>query len=77
MGILAEVIQIVIPPVLGGAATVVADRIAKAAVDWLLRMRRRKLGSGGIVEVKILGSRGEVLARVEVPSEHVGTLAQE
>jgi hypothetical protein len=47
-----------------------------AAVNWLKGIRTRKLGSGGIVEVKlILGPTGEILARVEVRSEEVGALA--
>jgi hypothetical protein len=69
MDILAEVIEIVIPSaiLLGHAAAgVVADRLVSAAVNWLKGIRTRKLGSGGIVEVKlILGPTGEILARVE------------
>lgn len=76
MGVLAETIEIVVPIAnFAGlqAAGAVAVRIANAAVDWLRRKRQRELGNGGIVEVKVIfGPGGEVLSRVEVPSEDVG-----
>jgi hypothetical protein len=80
MGVLAELIQIALPAAAFAgtrASETLIDRIADKAVDWLERRRQRRLGSGGTVQVDLLGPDGTVLKRVEVPSEHVGRGARD